>query len=170
MGRPNDAINDLTVALESEPGLALAKRRRAQAHLLAGQFDAAILDLDSLPNQRISDSIWRFVAAKRTQAPDAYAQLQSAAKGTDPTVWPGALVDGLEGQVTIPVVFNEARRDPKEASARLTETHFILGQLALAAGDIELAKKSFAAALAFERYDLIEYQGSKIELERLDPN
>ncbi len=168
MGRPLEAITDFTLALDSDPSLVLAKRRRAQAQLLAGDFKAAVSDFDSLTTPRLTDSIWRFIAAKRSGQTDAEIELTRMTKGIDPTQWPGALVDGLEGQVTIETVLNEATRDSAKADNRLTESHFVIGQLALAAGDMILARASFSAALARGSHGLIEYQGAVLELRRLE--
>ena len=166
-GRPLDAIADFTVALESEPDLMLAKRRRGQAQVLAGKFAEALEDFDTLKEQRPVDAVWRFIAAKRTHRADADAELQRRAQDIDPTVWPGALIDGLEGQVPVDTVMREALLDPQEAKARMTETQFALGQLALAAEQTDLARTSFMAAVATGSVELIEYQGAVLELKRL---
>lgn len=175
LGRPDDAIEDFTVAINEDPDLELAQRRRAQAYVLTGAFADAVGDFDALFQKRgavprAADAVWRFIAAKRSGSTDATETLKRMTQGNNPTVWPGALVDGLEGQVNVDAVVKEAVRDPEEAAARLTETRFVLGQLALADGQIALARENFTAAVDSGSVDLIEYQGAVLELQRINNN
>jgi tetratricopeptide (TPR) repeat protein len=87
----------------------------------------------------------------------------------DGSEWPAPILDALKGDKTEAQVV-EAIRDERWEHARrqwLTEALFYVGELRLAEGDVETARKHFAAVVNLKVTDFVEYAMARAELAKL---
>jgi lipoprotein NlpI len=85
------------------------------------------------------------------------------------TGWPEPILDTLAGEMTEAELVAVIRDGPKEEDLRgwLTEALFYVGELRLAEGDVETARRHFASVVNLRKLDFVEYGMARAELARL---
>ncbi len=85
-----------------------------------------------------------------------------------PAAWPAPILDMLKGRLTEAQLVEAIRKDATDARRQwLTEALYYVGELRLAEGDVETARRHFAAVVNLKITNYIEYGMARAELTRL---
>ncbi len=86
-----------------------------------------------------------------------------------PTDWPMPILDTLKGDMTEAELVAAIRDGPKDEDLRrwLTEALYYVGELRLAEGDVETARRHFASVVNLRELNEVEYGMARAELARL---
>jgi lipoprotein NlpI len=168
------AIADLSALMKAMPKLAEPYYNRGRAYFLKGDFAAAAKDFDTAMAKRDGNpyaALRLYLAKARLAKAGAKADakpLEAAAEKFDPEQWPLPIAAFILGKISEPELLQAIQvTDAAAAKALACETHYYLGELALAKGDKAAAKTHFQAAIAGAARSSIEFVDATIELKRL---
>jgi tetratricopeptide (TPR) repeat protein len=86
----------------------------------------------------------------------------------DPTNWPGPILETLQGRRSEADLAQAIRDDrSNQTRERLTEALYYVGELRLAEGDVESARRHFASVVNLRVLNFVEYGMARAELARL---
>ncbi|MHA1600037.1 MAG: hypothetical protein ACTSW2_04360 [Alphaproteobacteria bacterium] len=170
------ATNLYTKAIESgdlNPGqLADALRYRGNANFFRDRFDAAAGDYTNSLKRNPADlyaALWLYMTREFT-GQDGRPELIRATKQTDLFYWPGPVVNLFLGQITPEEILEAAKDvflDEKAQNEQACEAYFYAGQYAMLNGDKSTAIRLFRAAIDTGVTSFIEYEASRLALDRL---
>ena len=170
VGKFDAAIQDFTALLKVNAKSADSYYNRGRAYFLKGDFKAAAADFDAAMQNRAENpyaAIRLYLARLRAGKPDL-KPLQEAVAKYDPEQWPLPLAALMLGKVSEADLLQAIQvKDPAVALSLSCETHFYLGELALAKGDKAAAARQFQAAIASTSRGSIEYIDATLELKKL---
>ncbi len=165
------AIEDFTEATQLDPTLPQAHQTLGFARFFVGDFRPAARNFaDSLDLRRddIYAMLWIYIVRSRVAEKDARDILRQVSREVNVTEWPGVLVGYYLGNITPEAVLKAANdSDPKRRREKQCEANFYIGQQLLIDGKKAEATKMFKAALATNVTKFVEYEGARIELQRL---
>lgn len=160
---------DLSAILTKAPAAAQPLAGRGYVRVMLGRYAAAADDLAlaaTLPNAPPEVALWRYIAETRAGRKAAPA-LAEVAKKAASDQWPSAVMHYFQGDLAGDKVLAAAAMELPQASGRLCEAYFYLGQAALIQKDTAEAIKLFEAAVATNMRRYTEYAGAQAELAHL---
>jgi lipoprotein NlpI len=112
--------------------------------------------------------LWIYIVRARVGENDARDILRSVSREVNFSEWPGILVAYYLGNVKQTELLKAANdSDPKRRREKQCEANFYIGQQLLIEGKKAEATKMFKAAMTTNVTKFVEYEGSRIELQRL---
>ncbi len=170
VGSFDAAIQDFSALIKIDAKSADSYYNRGRAYYLKGNYDSAAADFDAAMQNRAENpyaAIRLYLARLRTGKPDL-KPLEAAVAKYDPEQWPLPLAALILGKISEPDLLQAIQvKDPAVAMSLSCETHFYLGELALAKGDKAGATRQFQAAVASMSRGSIEYIDATLELKKL---
>ena len=165
-----------TKAIDSgdlQPGLmADALRYRGNANFFLGRYDEAAGDYISSINRKpanLYSALWLYMTREFT-GQDGRPELIRATTRQDLFYWPGPVASLFLGQINTQETL-EAAKDPfldaESQNEQACEAYFYAGQYALLNGDKSAAIRLFRAAVDTGVTSFIEYEASRLALEKL---
>ena len=168
-GCDEEALADCDQALALGTGKAHIYRQAGLMRLCAGRHAEAVTAL--APAVRLAPQnaygVLLLHLARKGAGEDDTAELHAHASQIDRDAWPGPLVQLYCGELTPDEAFAAASRNETTAGERRGETAFYLGERALLAGNIDIAKPLLQEAKEACPASFIECWAADAELRRL---
>jgi lipoprotein NlpI len=167
-GDHDRAIADYNEAVRLDPKYALAYINRGRATFHSGALPKALADFQRASELDRTDAyvaLWLDIVDRRSNLP---SRLAEATKQIDMTKWPAPLIRLYLGQSTPAAVLAAADdRNAATKTGQVCEANFYTGELALAQGEKDEAKRLFGLAAADCPKDFNEYADAIVELKAL---
>jgi len=171
MGQTEEAHAEIQKALAVDPDDRGLLEARARLDFLQERWADAMaqLRLSTIEEHRAEFGTYAeclFWLAQRRAGVREPEVLPHDAKEDD---WPLPVLDTLLGRKTQKRLVEEIREQPSDQTVRewLTEALFYVGERYLADGDIDTARKHFAAVVNLKQLNFVEYGMARAELARL---
>lgn len=165
------AIEDFSEAANLDPTLPQAHQTLGFARFFVGDFRPAARNFaDSLELRRndIYAMLWIYIVRSRVGENDARDIVRSISKEVNLNEWPGTILGYYLGNINQQALLKAASdSDPKRRREKQCEANFYIGQQLLIDGKKAEAAKMFKAALATNVTKFVEYEGARIELQRM---
>ena len=165
------AIEDFTEAAQRDPTLPQAHQTLGFARFFVGDFQPAARNFaDSLDLRRddVYAMLWIYIVRSRVGENDAKNILRQVSREVNISEWPGTLVAYYLGNMNQEALLKAANdSDPKRRREKQCEANFYIGQQLLIEGKKAEAAKMFKAALATNVTKFVEYEGARVELQRM---
>src|ERR1051325_2951485 len=165
------AIEDFTEAAQRDPTLPQAHQTLGFARFFVGDFQPAARNFaDSLDLRRddVYAMLWIYIVRSRDGENDAKNILRQVSREVNISEWPGTLVAYYLGNMNQEALLKAANdSDPKRRREKQCEATFYIGQQLLIEGKKAEAAKMFKAALAPNVTKFVEYEGARVELQRM---
>lgn len=141
-----DATARLRLHVLNEKNSSIEGRDYARCYLWLAQRRAGVRHPEMPPPERFEDTS------------------QAARKKS----WPARILDTLRGELTEEDLVRTIREDGEQEEREwLTEALFYVGELRLAEGDTETARRHFASVVNLKQLNLVEYGMARVELKKL---
>jgi lipoprotein NlpI len=164
-GEHDCAIQDSDRAITLKPSYSLASRNRGVIAFCMQRFEEAqnyLARAVELDGKAMEPLLWLNLARRRA----GEQQVSDLGAGIDLRKWPGPLVSLLSGSAdehsTLAIARNE---NPDQERGHLCGSYFIIGELALLAGQVERARTHFRKSLETGAVHYLEYCAAKSELD-----
>ena len=166
--RHDRAIADYSEAIGIAPKNRIYYLARGRAEMYAGMLPKALADLNQSSELEPRDpytALWIDIVDKRSNLP---SRLAEATKQIDMTKWPAPVIRLYLGQLTQEEALAAADdASPRTKQQQVCVANYYAGELALAQGKVDEAKRLFALVVADCRKASAEYAPATAELRVL---
>jgi lipoprotein NlpI len=162
------ALNDFAQAVKRNPANADALEGLGRSDMFAGHSDRAVAELTKAVSLKPDDSVaklWLFIARSRAGKDAKSAFVESTKNLQNASGWMAQMVAVYRGDATDPALISGSQAAGLSKDACPQE--FYLGELSLAKGSSDDARKHFLASRASGAADEVEYVAAGIELGRM---
>jgi lipoprotein NlpI len=167
-GDKDRAITDYSEAIRLDPKSAYAYRERGLAYLYSDRLTNALADVSQASKLDQKDgynALWADIVGQRNNVPSRLAQ---ATLKIDMTAWPAPVIRMFLGQMTAADVLAAADDpDATKKKGQVCEANFYSGELALRAGEKDVATRLFRLAASDCPKTFDEWLAANAELEAL---
>jgi len=172
-GDVQGAVDDLTLAVRSNPNDPTLVEERGVAEFCAKHYPAAADDFARamrIDNKLVRIVPWYWLALQRSgRESEAKALIQRTMDQDMPPIgWIGALCKMCDGLMTDEELLRASQDEGTEVEKRqkLCEAHFFLGQAAILTKEPDKARDYFEKALASNLFSLSAYRGAQFEMQQ----
>ena len=174
-GEVQGAVDDLTLAVRSNPNDPTIVEERGVAEFCARHFPAAADDFARamrIDNKLVRIVPWYWLALQRSgRDTEAKALIQRTMDQEMPPIgWIGALCKMCDGLMTDEELLRASQDEGTEVEKRqkLCEANFFLGQAAVLTKEPEKARDYFEKAVSSNLFSLSAYRGAQFELQKFN--